>query len=104
MLETLLDVASWTLIIVGGSFGIIGGIGVLRMPDFFSRIHPAGMTDTMFAPCMLLALILQSDTAIVTIKLLFILFFLLVTSPTSSHALAKAALHGGVRPSAEEAD
>ena len=46
MLETALDIASWVLIVVGGAFGLVGGIGVLRMPDFFTRIHPAGMTDS----------------------------------------------------------
>jgi multicomponent Na+:H+ antiporter subunit G len=104
MLETGLDIASWTLVVVGSAFGIIGAVGVLRMPDFFSRIHPAGMTDTMFAPCVLIALMLQSGWSVVTVKLAFIFLFLFLTSPTSSHALANAALHGGVTPEAKEAD
>lgn len=104
MLETAVDIASWVLVVVGGAFGIIGGIGVIRMPDFFSRIHPAGMTDSMFAPCILIALMLQSGWSIITVKLAFILLFLFLTSPTASHALAKAALHGGLTPDAEEAD
>ncbi len=104
MLETALDIASWVLVVIGGSFGIVGGIGVLRMPDFFTRIHPAGMTDSMFAPCVLIALMLQSGWSIITVKLAFILLFLFLTSPTSSHALAKAALHGGLTPMGEEAD
>ncbi len=104
MLETGLDIASWILVLVGAAFGIIGAVGVLRMPDFFSRLHPAGMTDTMFAPCVLVALMLQSGWSIVTIKLAFIFLFLFLTSPTSSHALANAALHGGLEPRAEEAD
>lgn len=104
MLESGLDIASWILILVGGAFGIIGAVGVLRMPDFFTRLHPAGMTDTMFAPCVLLALMMQSGWSIVTIKLAFIFLFLFLTSPTSSHALANAALHGGLEPQAEEAD
>ena len=104
MLETALDIASWVLVVIGGSFGIVGGIGVLRMPDFFTRIHPAGMTDSMFAPCVLIALMLQSGWSIITVKLAFILLFLFLTSPTSSHALAKAALHGGLTPMGEETD
>ena len=104
MLETALDIASWVLIAVGGAFGLVGGIGVLRMPDFFTRIHPAGMTDSMFAPCVLIALMLQSGWSIITVKLAFILLFLFLTSPTASHALAKAALHGGLTPMGEEAD
>jgi multicomponent Na+:H+ antiporter subunit G len=104
MLTAALDIASWVLIVIGGAFGIIGGIGVLRMPDFFTRIHPAGMTDSMFAPCILVALMLQSGWSIITVKLAFILLFLFLTSPTASHALAKAALHGGLTPLGEQAD
>ena len=104
MLTAALDIASWVLIVIGGAFGIIGGIGILRMPDFFTRIHPAGMTDSMFAPCILVALMLQSGWSIITVKLAFILLFLFLTSPTASHALAKAALHGGLTPLGEQAD
>ncbi len=74
------------------------------MPDFFTRIHPAGMTDSMFAPCVLIALMLQSGWSIITVKLAFILLFLFLTSPTASHALAKAALHGGLTPLGDQAD
>ena len=104
MLETALDIASWLLIVIGGAFGLVGGIGVLRMPDFFTRIHPAGMTDSMFAPCVLVALMLQAGWSIITVKLAFILLFLFLTSPTASHALAKAALHGGLTPLGDQAD
>ena len=104
MLTAALDIASWVLIVIGGAFGIIGGIGILRMPDFFTRIHPAGMTDSMVAPCILVALMLQSGWSIITVKLAFILLFLFLTSPTASHALAKAALHGGLTPLGEQAD
>lgn len=94
----LLDLLSWVCLLAGGAFGIIGGIGMLRLPDFFSRIHAAGITDTMAAGLILLGLALQSGLALVTVKLFLIFLFLTFTSPTASHALAKAALHGGARP------
>ncbi len=93
-----IDALSWILIAVGAIFGIIGGIGVLRLPNFFSRIHAAGMAETMCAPMILAAMMLQSGVTIASVKLLAILVFLFLTSPTASHALAKAALHGGLDP------
>ena len=96
MLTMLVDILSWALILTGGAFGIIGGIGLLRLPDFFSRIHAASVTDSMCAPCIIAGLMLQSGFTLVTVKLAFLIVFLFLTSPTASHALAKAALHGGL--------
>jgi len=94
----LIDLLSWALILVGGAFGVIGGIGLLRLPEFFSRIHAASITDSMCAPCIIAGLMLQSGLTLVTVKLAFLVVFLFLTSPTASHALAKAALHGGMDP------
>jgi multicomponent Na+:H+ antiporter subunit G len=94
----VIDILSWALILVGGAFGIIGGIGLLRLPDFFSRIHAASLTDSMCAPCIIAGLMLQSGLTLVTVKLAFLIVFLFLTSPTAAHALAKAALHGGLEP------
>ena len=102
MLEPALDFLSWALILTGGVFGVIGGIGIVRLPNFFTRIHAAGMAETMCAPPILLGMMLQSGWSLVTFKLVVILVFLFLTSPTASHALAKAALHGGVSPHDED--
>jgi multicomponent Na+:H+ antiporter subunit G len=99
-----LDLLSWVLILIGGAFGVIGGIGIVRMPSFFTRIHAAGMAETMCAPPILLAMMIQSGWTLVTFKLVLILIFLFLTSPTATHALAKAALHGGVPPLDYEPD
>jgi len=99
-----LDILSWILILIGGAFGVIGGIGIIRMPSFFTRIHAAGMAETMCAPPILLAMMIQSGWTLVTFKLVLILIFLFLTSPTATHALAKAALHGGVPPLDREPD
>ncbi len=97
-MDASLDLVCWVLILVGGAFGITGGIGIVRMPSFFTRIHAAGMAETMCAPPILLAMMIQAGWSLVTFKLVLILIFLFLTSPTASHALAKAALHGGVPP------
>jgi len=94
----LLDILSWVLLLAGGSLLVVGGIGVLRLPDFFTRLHAAGVTDTMGAGLTLLGLVLQAGLSLTAVKLLLILAFLLFTSPTATHALAKAALHGKVKP------
>jgi multicomponent Na+:H+ antiporter subunit G len=94
----LLDIASWALVLVGGAFCIIGAIGLLRMPDFFTRMHAASIIDTLGAAFILLGLMLQAGFSLVTVKLIAIGLLLFFTSPVSTHALARAALARGVEP------
>lgn len=94
----LRDTLSWLLILGGGFFLVVGAIGVLRLPDFFTRQHAAGITDTMGAGLLLAGLMVQGGLTLVSVKLLLILVFLDFTSPTSTHALAQAALGGGLKP------
>ncbi|MFQ6023042.1 MAG: monovalent cation/H(+) antiporter subunit G [Acidiferrobacterales bacterium] len=98
MTIALIDLLSWTFLVAGGFFGVVGGIGIVRFPDLFTRFHAAGMTDTLAAGLILIGLMLQAGWSLVTVKLLLILVFGLFTSPTATHALAKAALHGRVKP------
>ena len=92
------ELASWACLLTGSFFALTGGIGIIRLPDFFTRLHAAGVTDTMGAGLLLLGLMLQAGLGLVTIRLLLILGFLLVTTPTATHALAKAALQWNLRP------
>jgi multicomponent Na+:H+ antiporter subunit G len=85
-------------LIVGTVFAVIGGIGLLRLPDLFTRMHGAGITDTLGAGLVLLGLVLHAGPSLAAVKLLMILFFLLVASPTSTHALAQSALSHDVNP------
>jgi multicomponent Na+:H+ antiporter subunit G len=94
----ILDGLSWILLSLGGVFVFIGGLGALRMPDLYTRMHAASVTDTMGAVLILGGIMLQAGLTLATIKLLVILLFLLLTSPTASNALASAALLAGVRP------
>lgn len=97
-MQILLDVLSWACLIGGGVFVIVGGIGLLRMPDFFTRLHAAALTDTLGMGLVVLGLMLQSGVSTPTIKLLMIFAFMLLTNPTATHALARAALRGKVKP------
>ena len=93
-----IDILSWVLLMAGCFFGISGGIGLHRFPDFYTRMHAAGVTDTLCAALILLGLMLQAGWGLVLIKLFLILALLLLTSPTATHALARAALHSRLQP------
>lgn len=98
MLGIVLDVLSWVCILGGLFFMIVGTLGVLRMPDVYTRLHAAGMTDTMGAGFLILGMCLQAGIGLLTLRLLLVYAFLLFTSPIGTHALARAALAGKVEP------
>jgi multicomponent Na+:H+ antiporter subunit G len=98
MTALLADIASWACILAGSAFLVIGAIGLNRMPDFFARLHPAGLTDTMGAGLVLIGLVFQAGVSLIAVKLLLIMAFLYFTSPTASHATARAALAFGLQP------
>ncbi|HUX24858.1 MAG TPA: monovalent cation/H(+) antiporter subunit G [Burkholderiales bacterium] len=93
-----LDILSWICIVAGGAFCMIGALGLVRMPDFYTRVHAAGIVDTAGAGLMLLGMILQAGFSLIAVKLLMIGLLLLFTSPTATHALVKAALARGLAP------
>ena len=94
----LVDMLSWVLLLAGGFFVVVGSLGLVRMPDFFTRVHAASITDTLGAGLIIIGLLLQSPHWLGAVKLILIMLFLVLTGPTATHALAKAALHGGLRP------
>ena len=100
-MDVTLGLVSAILLVGGSIFSIIGGVGLLRLPDFFSRLHGTGITDTMGAGLILVGLMFEAGISLATVKLIMILFFLWITSPTSAHALAKAALTHGLSPWAD---
>jgi len=93
-----LDILSWIFIVVGVAFMLTGTFGVLRFPDVFTRQHAAGMTDTAGAGFIVLGLMFQSGLSLNLARLLFILLFLVFTSPIATHAVCRAALHAGEKP------
>jgi multicomponent Na+:H+ antiporter subunit G len=95
-MEAVVDIASWLCLLGGSAFCVIGGIGMLRMPDFYTRSHAASLTDTLGAALILLGLGLQSGFNLVSAKLVLVLIFLYLTSPTATHALVKAAYSRGL--------
>lgn len=97
-MDIAINIVSWALLLGGSFFVVVGGIGVLRMPDVYTRSHAAGITDTLGAILILAGLMVQAGFTLITVKLVLILLFLLFTSPVASHALNNTAWARGVRP------
>ena len=98
-MDILADILSWICLLVGGFCAVVSGVGMIRaLPDVFARMHAASISDTLAVGLILIGLTFQAGFTLVTVKLLLALALILFTSPTSTHALAKAALHGGLKP------
>ena len=97
------DIVSWVLLTAGGFFVLVGGIGALRMPNLYTRMHAASVTDSLGAVLVLSGIMVQAGLTLATIKLAAILLLLLITSPTASYALAHSALLAGLKPDAGQA-
>lgn len=101
LIEFTCDIVTWVLLAGGCFFCITGGIGLIRLPDVYCRAHAAGLTDTLGAGLILVGLMFQAASFIVVVKLFFILSFLMLTSPTGTHALIRAAYSHGHQPQVE---
>jgi len=97
-MSVVLEILSWLFLAGGGAFCIIGGIGLIRMPDFYTRVHAASVTETLGAGLILLGMMLQAGLTLVCAKLAVIAVLILFMSPTATHALTRAALLRGLDP------
>ena len=97
-LGLVIEGLSWALIVSGSIFSIIGAVGTIRFPDFWSRLHAASITDSAGMILLVAGMCLQAGPTLITVKLLIIGVFLFITGPTSTHAIANAALVTGLRP------
>lgn len=95
---TVFDILSWVFLLGGSFFTLVGAIGVIRLPDLFTRLHAAGLTDTMGAGLILTGLMFQGGGFLITVKLILVLGFLWFSSPVSTYALARATLASGQEP------
>jgi multicomponent Na+:H+ antiporter subunit G len=102
MMELVLDVLSWIFLLGGAIFLLVGAIGALRFPDFYTRLHAVSVCDTMGAGLVLVGLMLQGGLSLVTVKLLLMFYFMMFTGPTAVHALAEAAMQSKLKPVVDE--
>ncbi|MEM9302455.1 MAG: monovalent cation/H(+) antiporter subunit G [Pseudomonadota bacterium] len=98
MMAPLLDVISWVMLVGGAAFVFIGGVGAIRMPDLYTRMHATSLTDTLGSLLILGGLMVQAGFSLMTLKLIAVTLFLLFTNPVSAYALANAALLSGLEP------
>ena len=98
MTDLIIDLLSWFFLLGGAFFLLVGAIGALRFPDFYTRLHAVSVCDTMGAGMIIAGLMLQGGLSMVSVKLLLIFYFMIFTGPTATHALAGAALHDGLKP------
>lgn len=101
---SVIDLLSWLCLAGGGIFCVIGAVGLLRMPDLYTRMHATSVIETLGAGLILLGLVLQAGLTLVAAKLLIIGVLIFFASPTSTHALAKAALARKLTPEGVDAD
>jgi multicomponent Na+:H+ antiporter subunit G len=97
-MSAALDMVSLALMLAGGFCVFVGGVGVLRLPDLYTRMHAASITDTAGPLLVLAGLTLQAGWSLALFKLVVILLFLFITSPTAAYALGNAAMVSGYRP------
>lgn len=84
--------------IIGLFLFISGTLGLIRLPDFYSRMHATGKCDTLGALLVLTGLAIYNGFNLVSLKILFIVVFIFVANPTATHAIGRAALVNGVQP------
>ena len=97
-MDVIIDIISWGLLMGGSAFLLIGAIGLLRLPDMFSRMHGAGIIDTLGAVMLFAGMMMQAGLTLISVKIFLIILFLMFTSPTTTHALARAAMAAGQKP------
>ena len=98
----LIDALSWACILLGSFFTVVGAFGLVRMPEVFTRMHAASVTDTLGVGFLILGMGLQAGLSLVTLKLLFLLALFFFTAPVVTHALARACMHEGIQPMLNE--
>ena len=105
-METTLDILTWVFLVAGALFALTGALGILRMPDFYSRLHPAGKSDTLAQTLIMIGLGIlvfrYTYDPMVAVKLVLITVALYLTTPVATHAISRAAHLGGVEPWKED--
>ena len=103
-MDMILNISGALCLLIGSFLCISGGVGLLRFPDFYTRMHAVGVTDTLGAGMILIGLMFYSPDFIIFSKLVMILLLTLLIGPTTSHVLAKAAMHNNLKPKLQHED
>lgn len=98
----IIDVLSDICLLLGGIFTLTGAIGLLRLPNFYTRLHAASVTESLAAPLLIIGIILDTGFTLDSAKLILIIVIMVVSNPTITHALCRAAAIGGNVPDVGE--
>ncbi|MDG2187797.1 MAG: monovalent cation/H(+) antiporter subunit G [Hyphomicrobiales bacterium] len=98
MLETIQIIIAYILLIIGSLFLLIGAVGLIRMPDVFTRMHAVSVMESTGASLIIIGLIIYSGFNSVSLKLIVILLAVIFISSVATHALARACIHDGIKP------
>jgi multicomponent Na+:H+ antiporter subunit G len=98
MTEWLTDLLAMPFLFAGGFFYLVGALGIMRMPDVFTRLHAASVSDTLGAGLLIIGMMIHAGPTLVTAKLAVILVILAYTGPVATHAIARAARYAGIEP------
>jgi multicomponent Na+:H+ antiporter subunit G len=101
-LDTMINFLSWVFLSLGSLSVVIGAYGTVKFPDFWSRLQAASVTDSAGMILIMSGLCLQAGLTLITVKIIIIMVFLFITGPTSTHALANAALVSGLLPKTKD--
>jgi multicomponent Na+:H+ antiporter subunit G len=86
------------LALLGTFFGAVAAIGIVRMPDIYTRAHAASKSDTLGAVLTIAAVAFALESGLSTVKAVFLVIFMFLTNPTAAHAIARAAEDQGIEP------
>jgi len=94
----IISLLSDICLLLGGILTLTGALGLLRLPSFYTRLHAASVTESLGAPLLIIGIILDTGFTLDSAKLIIIIIIMVVSSPTITHALCRAAAHGGYTP------
>ncbi len=97
-----IDILRWASLGAGSIFVVIGAVGIVRLPDFWSRLHAVSVLDSAGVILLIIGMALSAGLTLVTVKLIIIGVFLFITGPTATHAVANAAFVSGSRPAGDD--
>jgi multicomponent Na+:H+ antiporter subunit G len=94
----MLSILGGILVVAGAVFMLLGSIGILRLPDFYSRTHAATNVDTLGVFLFVIGLAVNEGFSQTTVKLTLVAVFVLLVNPVGTHALANSAMVSGLKP------
>lgn len=98
MIEYITNIVGLILVGAGVIFMLIGSIGIIKLPDFYSRSHATSKSDTLGIILIIGGLIIFEGLTLNSLKLFFIIIFIFIANPTGAHALGRAAFKKGLLP------